>query len=84
MGDHRLFSDFSTEELELELRRRQDTKPAPLPNRNWAEVIAYVQVAIDRLHADQGLPKDFEHYLMETVLVTMFGTDIWKWWNNHQ
>lgn len=79
MGDHRLFANFSTEELQEELERRK--KPCPVLNPDWASVLAYTQAALTQVACGNGLPKDFEHYLMETVLEAVYGKGIFPWWN---
>lgn len=83
MGDHRLLSDFSTVELEQEVQRRVNSPPRQKSIIDFAAVLSYVQVAMKQIQAGQGIPKDFEHNLMEEVLVTIYGTDIWKWWSHN-
>lgn len=87
MGDHRLFADFSDKELETELMRRRDEankKPVRIQHTEWKKVSSYVEEAIESIHSGERVPKDFEHYLMETVLEAMYGVSIWKWWNDKQ
>lgn len=86
MGDHSLFSDFSDEELEAELKSRKEKRPLSkaLGNINWSPVLNYVVEGIESVDKGHGVPKDFEHYIMEAVLEAVYGKSIWKWWNSKQ
>lgn len=90
MGDHRLFSDFSTEELEAEIKRRKDIKPSALPlysvnypSVNYDDLYNYTVSIIDGLDAGEGLPDDFESVCFEKAAEAVYGKDIWKWWRRN-
>lgn len=80
--DKRL-SEASIQELEMEIARRGLSRPDRIIHANWTSVANYVQDAIHALDRGDDLPKDFEHFLMETVLEAMYGKDIWIWWNSN-
>jgi hypothetical protein len=73
--------NFSIHQLEEELKRRASQKPDRMACANWTQVIDYVGWAITQIHEDKGIPKDFEHHLMEEVLTAMYSQDVWTWWN---
>ena len=79
---------FSKEELQAELKRREEENQKPPPvsdNMNWLPLIDYVKSSIDEIAAapeeERYEPKDFEHWIFETVMETIYGKDIWVWWN---
>lgn len=82
MGDHRLFKDFSTEELEKEILRRKNAKPERLDQPNWSAVMTYMTNAVLLVEQGMGLADDFEDRLKVLVLEAMYGKDILKWWNH--
>lgn len=82
MGDHRLLRDFSTEELEKEIERRQHQEPELLKNINWDSVTAYMRNAVMIVNQGMGLRDDFEDQLKNLVLEAMYGKDIFKWWSH--
>ena len=76
--------DYSIEELEAELERKKKTikkKPKPKSNVDWSELKEFVVAGITHL-ADHGYqPKDFEHYIYEQALESIYGEKIWDWIN---
>lgn len=82
MGDHRLLKDFSIEELEKEVERRQHQEPELLKNIDWSGVSTYMRNAVMIVNQGMGLRDDFEDQLKNLVLETMYGKDIFKWWNH--
>jgi len=75
--------DFSSAELEAEVERRKNVKPTQLPYFiNFDNVVQYVKNNINAISDGERLDKDFEHYLFEMVMETIYGHEIWKWWNN--
>lgn len=81
MGDHSLFADFSTEELEAEIRRRKAYRPTIQADIQWGKIINYISSVINQLKMGESLPKDFEHQLMVLCIETIYGADVWEWWN---
>ena len=69
------------EELQEEIKRRRNMRPERTLYTNWTTVANVVMVAIDSLHRGDGVPKDLEQQIFETVLETMYGKDIFKWWD---
>lgn len=74
------FSNFTTEELEQEVTRRREL-PAQITEPDWTALIDYVKEGMDQVSYGQGFPKDFEHWIYETVLETIYGADVWTWIN---
>jgi hypothetical protein len=77
---------LSDEQLEAELARRAEAKkqaaiPKPLDNIDWVPLTNYVVTSVKEVANGDGEPKDFEHWLFEMVMETIYGPDIWKWWN---
>jgi hypothetical protein len=72
---------FTLKELQEEIECRRNIRPERIVFTNWTTVANVVMVAIDSVHRGDGVPKDFEQQLLETVLETMYGKDIFKWWN---
>ena len=74
---------YSNEELEKELQRRENEIPEFVANIDWSKVLKYVKDEIEFIGAYGFEHKDFEHELFETVIETIYGKDVWKWWNKH-
>lgn len=78
--------DYSDEEIQKELERRQKEKtkvPEPIKNIDWSEVFRLVKEGIYSISEDGYEPKDFKHYIFETVMEAVYGKNIWKWWSNN-
>lgn len=77
--------NFSDKELETEIEWRKKQKkmrpvPQPLENIDWYEVILDAQdylkyCASDEWHEDT----DYASSMLEIVLQTVFGDNIWDW-----
>lgn len=81
MDDFDLVRGVATEVLEAELKRRKSEMPKPMDQIDWSRVKDYVVDAVESLEQGEGLPKDFEHNLMEMTVESIYGFDIWDWWN---
>jgi hypothetical protein len=83
MGDHRLFADFSMEELEAEIKRRKEEfkRPEPLDLKEikWGVIIDELEEVMNSLERGHRYPDDFESFLYEKVMEIVYGPDIWKW-----
>ena len=74
-------SDYSTDDLELELERR--TKESAPKMRKWPDYAdlqhscqAYIDaIATGTYHEDD----DDQHYIFEAALEALYGKDIWDW-----
>jgi len=84
MGDHRLFADFSTEELEAEIKRRKPQKPEPRLFIDWTPVHDYILDVVLNISLAEGVPDDLENALLETVIDVMYERpyEFWAWWRN--
>jgi hypothetical protein len=75
-------TDFSDDELQAEIKRRQEQKPPEVKaNINWYFVIKTVQESLQKLAETGQESKDFEHWVFEAVIEAMYGASIWKWYN---
>lgn len=88
--------EFDDEELETELKRRQEkkriaAKPKPLKNIDWTPLINMCQEQIDNLHENemcdeddrQYIDSDIDHYVYECAMTCVFGANVFKWINRH-
>ena len=82
--------DFTSKELEAEISRREtiarkQLKPLALPCINWLPLIEYMEEIVDNVdESEDGYPgKDYENYLMETVVECIYGKGFWDWWNKN-
>jgi hypothetical protein len=84
-----LLREYSTEELEQELKRRQEEsnipQPLPIGDCDWQRVydmaIVYPRELFDAEHNNKRYPKDFDHYVFEQVIKAVFPEGIWEWIN---
>ena len=59
-------------------------RPAPIPNPDYSKIVEYVEDGMKSILENDGYPgKDFDHYCFEVVMETIYGPDVWKWWNAH-
>jgi len=83
---HKKLRKFSTFELEDELKRRTLSQPIilPLEDLAWEGIIELVEdEGIERLVKGKELKKDFEHSVFKLVMETLYGEDVWDWWDLH-
>lgn len=74
--------ELTTEALEAEIAARklkQQQAPKPLDNPDWDKLKRFVVGSIEELA--KGRTIDFDHFVFEEVLMTIYGKDIWEWWN---
>lgn len=77
---------FSDEEIQQELAERtkeKDKVPQPLTNPDWSRLTALLTEGVNSVASEGYEPKDFEHWCFEVSVETLYGKDIWKWWNAH-
>ncbi len=79
--------EYSIDELEAEIARREEPiptpLPTPLPTPEWESLrnlcIGHVEeVAEDPYAYDDD---DIDHYIYEAAMEAVYGSDIWKWMN---
>ena len=69
-------------EAELAARKlRKNTPPWPLDDPDWGKLKVYVAERVEALAKPDSYVKNFKHELFEEVLETVYGKDIWDWWN---
>lgn len=79
--DKKALREFSTEDLEKELERREYLID-PVDVMDWSRVIKYAKEYIDTLDEEGYELKDFHHYMSEAVLETIYGKGIFKFINS--
>ena len=79
---------YTDEELRAELDKRKQAAyvaslPTPIDNPDWTDVIEFAKEMVT-IRANPELYDDDDniHYLWEGVMVSLYGKDIWKWWNS--
>lgn len=77
-------NDYTIKELEDEIKRRKDNKPKSkdYDKINWVSVVGYAINAVKSIDDGKGIPKDFEQLMMELVMETVYGVEVWEWWND--
>lgn len=79
--------DFTDQELQAELVRRQidlETPPPIVVNPDWGPLKDMVQRMIDDALAPEDGPyfdEDNYHYIFEKVMKTLYGKDFFLWFN---
>lgn len=81
----RKLSDYSVEELEEEIERREAEKgkPIPLPSPDFSPLIDQAKEAIQEIVDCGHTSDDLDHYMFEIAMECIFGQNIWDWWNSH-
>lgn len=83
----KLLAEASEEALEAELKARKLRRlpPPTLTNPDWSKLTKYVTETVEKLTRPEVTRrvtgKDFEHWIFETVMETIYGKDFWAWWN---
>jgi len=73
-------TQFSIEELKAELKRREEAAPPvakPRDQVDWSGVYDTAVEGITHLVQNGYEPEDFEHWVYESVIGTVYGRDIW-------
>ena len=71
-------SNYTLEELQEEIKKRQLPAMLPQPDRDMSRLLEAVRDTVQQV-AD-GTSPDME-YLAEVAIETMYGPNIWPWWN---
>lgn len=85
MSDFDVLQNYTDEQLEDELKRRQTTPPDPLPSED-VKIYRLFTLASEYLESIAKVgrpPKDSEHFMFEEVMKTFYGGAIFKWINKH-
>jgi hypothetical protein len=82
--------DCSDEELTAELKRRAEEKakseiPTVRTDIDWRPLILMLEKEIDAIanEPDHYVRDDFDYYVFERVMNTVYDDKIWDWWNKH-
>ena len=75
--------EFSIEELEAELKNRKKQVPTMTQDPSWERLIAYVLGAIKEIVDTEYVLDDFECYVFEIVMATLYGNEFWDWYNKY-
>ena len=86
MNEEKTIDKYSIEDLEKEIYRRKlekkQRKPLPTHEMNWEPVIACVEKGVRGLQVTGFEDEDFEHFIFEAVIETIYGEDnVWDWYN---
>lgn len=73
----------SIEELKEEIRQReiQNSAPTALKSPDMSDVVIMAKEYIETLKRGEGVDDDFEHYLFECVMESVYGEIVWTWVN---
>ena len=74
-------SEYTTQELEYELEFRKTGAPEEIKDKDWSKVERQVRGIMDQVAEGGYYPDDDPHYLFEAVLETMYGREVWDWYN---
>ena len=74
---------YSDDELLEEIERRKEDIPEKLPKeeRDWSTVKTNAAEHLDNIRRGKGRDDDDEHFIYESVMVALYGKDVWKWIN---
>ena len=80
-------SKLSTEELEAELERRKqeaelNSMPKPLEDINIDAIKKIAQEELEYITKNGVNSKDIEHWMYETVMISVYGDDIFDYLNS--
>jgi len=83
MSEENVLDQFSDGELEAEVARREKIRNAPpkaLLLIDWSRVesaaVEYIKLVDENKRVDQS-----EHFIFESVINAVFGSDVWEWVN---
>lgn len=79
--DREGLSEYTVKELKAELKLRAEQIPEEEPEKEWFNVEKMVHEMMSELQKGQYVDEDTQHYIFEEVLNTMYGRDIWDWYN---
>jgi hypothetical protein len=91
LGDKMDISKFTKEDLEKELKRREEQKNKPFPltdletcwELDFSQVKKACEVHIQEI-ADGKVDTDAEHWIYEAAMEAVYGKDVWDWVNKMQ
>lgn len=83
--------NYPLEDLQAEIERRnalaevlqqQASMPQPLPEMDFQPLVDMVVEGLTESVAVGYVDEDFDHYVYEEVMNTIFGKNFWKWYNS--
>jgi len=79
--------DLTDEQLQEELakrktQRREVAKPGLLDSPDLSNLQKLCQGYIDKLARGEYCDEDYDHWVYEEALTTLFGEDVWDWIRN--
>ncbi len=83
MSEENVLDQFSDGELEAEVTRREKIRsapPIPLGLTDWEPVANLALDYINILKRGERVG-DYEHFIFESVMVAIYGKDVWEWVN---
>lgn len=77
-----LLRNFTDEELEEEIERRNS--PPPVEKMvDTSKIRDKAAVYLNDIHKYGRPAKDAEYFIFEAVMVAFYGSDVWTWINKH-
>lgn len=74
-------SEYTTQELEKEIKIRKESVPEELTVKDWTNVEDQAKGIVKSIRDGGYADDDDPHYLFEAVMETVYGKEIWKWYN---
>lgn len=77
-------SQFSLEELQDEIKRRDENKsnkPEPLKEKDFSALIQTCTEYIEEIATKEYADEDFTEWIYEAALEAVYGEKIWDWKN---
>ena len=80
-------SNFTDEQLQAELARREEAKkqreiPKPRSNVNFSKLQKLIEDEV-ACRANGVGSEDFKQWIFEEAMNSVYGPSIWEWWNKH-
>lgn len=73
------------EELQKQLQIAEAEESIPQKQRDidFRQVINRAEHALGVVLMTKKSPKDLEHYIFEDVMIAIYGSNFFPWWNKH-
>lgn len=77
---------FTDGELEAELERRKENNKLPIPINfpSWNLLRDYTHIKLQRLVNGELTLEEFEEFVYQTTLETIYGDAFWSWFNRQK
>jgi hypothetical protein len=78
----KILKNFTEKDLEGEISRRRELRrmiPKPVADPDWSPLVKILVDMINRAVEEQYWNDDNDHYIVEKVMETSFGSGYWDW-----